>query len=759
MSKYAYHSYLLTGLLLLFSTVLFTQPPVGRWLTDADTLPAFEYTGPLPFSAKLKTGEPAAIHPDPYFLLGNYRLTLFAHAGGHYQVLSGDRAWGRLNQGDAINSGSNGARLTIDGEDYELVGYPPPAGNSVPARLVAGTGYIHYQYEPGEDVHCERILATPPSARVNEGYSAFLLRIVLRNEGDATRKLRYREYIRANYEMAYQQRSPKKVDYRTGIEEYGKQQLLLATFEAVPRTRFLWTDADQPAEYDGFPPALFLQAPAALEDGKIQMARGQDEEGFPTLALEADINLEAGAERVLDLIIGYTFTPEPELIAEQCRAMRSMAGRNGRPFREQWKAQLPDFPGEEDTALRRELIWHAYTLEAMATYSAYFDETFIPQGTAYDYHWGIRVCYRDHAQLALSLCYYNPQLARSVLRYVAKKIFANGEIKNDELGYGVCTSRMFVQSDNQLYFLYLLAEYLRITGDTAVLADKTPYYPVGLSREASMLDKAILVFRYLRDEIGRGPHGLIRMLNSDWNDDIHFVLAPAPYNRMWELAESHVNTGMAINVLRELSAQLSGRMGDATDNVSLEAFRAGIDEYRAELLEAFLQDWGDRPFPLRYYFTGERLEVGNRYVWLQPVAYALQIPEVSPEKKQRALRHVNSRLLEGEALGPRVRQDMEQGHYAPGGEGENGGFWYVPNSQFILGVATVDRQQAWDLYHRMSLRNQAEEYPGFWPGYWTSSDTVASSISDAEGMIKGLPFCALPHGYLLYLYYRLKAME
>ena len=56
--------------------------PIGEWKTDAAGLPCFEYTGSVPFKATLANGDSVKLDPDPWFVLGNYQLTLFAHVSG-----------------------------------------------------------------------------------------------------------------------------------------------------------------------------------------------------------------------------------------------------------------------------------------------------------------------------------------------------------------------------------------------------------------------------------------------------------------------------------------------------------------------------------------------------------------------------------------------------------------------------------------------------------------------------------------------------
>ena len=71
--------------------------PIGSWTCDRYGLPVFSYEGKLPFTATMKNGAPASSPEDPYFLLGNCQLTLFAHVSGTYDLITGQRAYGRMN--------------------------------------------------------------------------------------------------------------------------------------------------------------------------------------------------------------------------------------------------------------------------------------------------------------------------------------------------------------------------------------------------------------------------------------------------------------------------------------------------------------------------------------------------------------------------------------------------------------------------------------------------------------------------------------
>lgn len=175
----------------------------------------------------------------------------------------------------------------------------------------------------------------------------------------------------------------------------------------------------------------------------------------------------------------------------------------------------------------------------MATYNSFYGEPEIPQGTVYDYDWGVHASARDHLQHALPLIYYNPELAKSVLLYLMKKTTAWGEIRLMEPGYDFAHAGSYFTSDQQLFFFLLLSEYVRVTKDTAFLHEKVANYPIVNMPQVTVWEVVTKCFSFLRDEIGTGPHNLVRLMNSDWNDAV-FYIVNAPYNHVVYVPASKV---------------------------------------------------------------------------------------------------------------------------------------------------------------------------------------------------------------------------
>lgn len=720
--------------------------PIGRWAIDHDGLPAFCYTGTLPYLAHFSNGDSVKIDSDPWFVLGNYQLTLFAHVSGKYELLTGQRAWARMNQGDRINTGQNDAKLEIlnakgiSTASYPLVGIHSLAANPSKSNRTFGCGYAKYEYNAGK-IHVARTISVRPSKKMDGGVSAFLLTISLTNKSTQMQHIRYHENIRAQYETMMQQATPRewrKVKYTPNIEV--KRDRVQARFSATTDDPMLFSSKDDINKYEGYPPLLFVSDPTNMGSPYTQAGNI----GYSYL-----LNLRPGQQATIQMIVGYSFESPHSNIATICQELLENVS-----FAKEWKAILPDYKEETDKELRRELTWHAYMLEAMATYSDYYKETKIPQGTIYDYSWGQHASARDNFQHALATIYYHPELARSIIRYMMKRTLPNGDIMLIEYGNGYAEPTCYQTSDQQLWFFLLLSEYLRITKDYDFLQEKVACYPVKDMPQYTILQHARHCYDYLRNQIGTGRHGLIRLLNSDWCDGIYYCIA-APYNVVQPQGESHMNTAMAISILPTLATQLEKGGAD-------KAFVSSMRQWRQQLFDAYMQDWDTRAYPRRMYFNGKSF--GEDNLFLEHLGFTLQATDIDISRRQSLYAEMKKRLYHNEKLGAREQEKPElNSSDLDYGSRENGGFWYSLNGPVIIGVNTFDKTEALRLLKAMSLGHSAQEFPQYWTAYWSAADNIESSLTPYEGLPDQTASyseiaiaCAHVHAWMLYCYNRLK---
>lgn len=510
--------------------------------------------------------------------------------------------------------------------------------------------------------------------------------------------------------------------------------------------------------FEGFPPALFMTGIS-----NVTVSNNEKE-----LLGTYSGSLKPGESICLQMVIGYSFEHG---VSNWTDIMKDLSGYVSvgqdeiqSAYAADWIKAVPVFENERDEAFRDELRWHAYNLEAMATYSEFYNETKIPQGTSYDYCWGAHASARDNFQHALPLVYYNPALAKSVIRYMLERTTSFGEIRLIEKGNGYADHERYCTSDQQLYFLLLITEYLRVTKDYQILHETVAPYPVTGQSKMAILEFVQKTYTFLRNTVNVGSHGLVRLLNSDWNDTVYYVLK-VPYSTVVLNGESHMNSVMAISILQTLIPilrEIGNEESFKNERSMIKILCGSMEIYRKDILDAFIKDMGDRTFPRRMYFAEKAY--GEENMFLEPQGFTLQIAELTIEQKKTLYSEMQKRVYDGEKLGAREQQtpEFEDDHYEKGSR-ENGGFWWALNGLVITAVNEFDHEEAMRLLRKMSFNNYAKQFPQYWFSYWSAADNIESSLIIEEGLPDQsedygcIPvYCAHPHAWILYCYYRIK---
>lgn len=729
---------------------------LGHWLTDKSGLPAFEYTGQIPFEEYLSNGQKVKLPDDPWFLLGNYRFTMFAHVSGEYELISGQRSWARINQGKKRNSGINSSVISVDGKEFTLTGFGSLATHSEKCTKIFGCGFANYFYN-ADGIEINRNVSVKPSDTPYNGASAFVLTVCIKNLRNKAVECLYTESVGANFEPVQYQTAPEEsqpIRYRNTYSENSSEKFASIKIMAEYTDPLLVPDRETMSKYDGFPPTLFMKS---LYESTVFSG---DNNG---IAAVFSCTLEPNEEKNFRLVIGYSFDygySTVENILSELAAGEAVTEPYC-AFAEDWLKIIPAYNEENDEIMRRELKWHAYNLEAMATYSEYYGETKIPQGTIYDYDWGCHASARDNFQHALPLVYYNNALAKSVLKYMLKRTTPFGEIRLIEVGNGYADNERYFTSDQQLYYFLLLSEYLRVTKDYNFLCEKIQPYPAKKQKEMTVADFTEKCFIFLRDTIGTGEHGLIKLLNSDWNDAVYYI-EKVPYNNIFFTGESHMNTAMAISILQTLIPQIKNAAEICDKHTAqLNRLCKSMRLYRENILQAYLDDMCGRKFPRRMYFNGK--PYGDDNMFLEPQGFTLQI-DVFPKSRKRSLyEEMIKRVYQGEKLGAREQEKPEfEDESFDKGSRENGGFWWALNGPVIIGVSQFDKEEAVKLLKNMTLQNLSKNFPQYWSSYWSAADNLESSLIPEEGLpdqsmtYANIPvYCAHPHAWILYCYYKI----
>ena len=758
----------------------------GEWTHDEFGLPAFHYTCDQLKDPKAVTEvNPGVLAPTEHIhQVGNDRIVAIASNDGHVRVRQDEGAPKFLND-FAPERGcfAGGFGYLTDGTAVLSTFYP---GNADSFDRVFGIGYFRKKVS-GHGYAIDQVIFAP------FGDDPVLVsQVTISNAGPSAANLRWIEYwgcqvyqfsFRAFMELfagnsMHEMRRDfgarfahhfRRVAGNSGLMEtkefLGRDpaeeqrfQGMVARLEKSPNVFLTPPDPKAPkdADFDDLnPPPTFLVSLDAPASGMSSNGKGffgtggtnhpagleRDLDGDlgqtgpeTALLLERKLALKPGESRTLTFLYGYV--PAGADVNALVAKYRTGASIALRESSEQWKRHGLRFSTPEEPWVEREVAWNHYYLRSGFSYDDFFKQHIVSQASIYQYVMGFQGAARDPLQHALPFLFSDPDLVKEVLRYTLSEVRPDGSIPYGIVGHGMA---MPTTSDNSsdmpMWLIWAVSEYVLATRDVRFLDSKVVTLYGERAGRGSVRDLLARCYRHITDDVGTGEHGLIRMLQDDWNDAlVNAWTTQAESKEVVEKGESVLNSAMAAYVFDYYARMLASAGGN-------EGLTSPIRQKAKEHREAVRAQWTGDWFR-RTWLGPTDGWLGEKCMWIEPQPWALIGGSASEEQSRTLIRNIDQKLRQVSPIGAVQLSEgpdqVQRGAWkSEPGTQVNGGVWPSLNQTLIWALAGVDGAMAWDEWKKNSFARHAEVYPEIWYGTWSGPDVLNSALSKHPGGTTG----------------------
>ena len=446
-------------------------------------------------------------------------------------------SWADNSQRQRLTPWSNDALLDPSGDVVYLrddddggvwSATPRPSGGLASYRVAHGQGYTRFSHVRGE-LHHELTVFVSTREKVR------FQRLRLENRGTTRRRLTVYGVVEW---VLGGTRESSGLSVCTSFEAGARALFATNPFApAAQATAFLASTlpiqgftADR-GEFFGMPGSR--RWPAALKRTELSGRAGAGLD--PLGALETRIVLEPGESREVTFLLGHASNREEAAALVHRYTEADAVGTALREVEAHWdelcgkiSVKTPD--PSLDLLTNRWLLYQALSCRIWAR------SGFYQSSGAYGF--------RDQLQDVLCVLHAAPHVAREHLLRAAARQFLEGDVQHwwhPEAGDGVRTRC----SDDRIWLPFAVDEYVRVTGDRAVLDEMVPFLtervlgptehdlysvPQATNETASLYEHCA---RALDCSLETGAHGLPKIGSGDWNDGMNRVGAGGQGESVW----------------------------------------------------------------------------------------------------------------------------------------------------------------------------------------------------------------------------------
>ncbi|MBQ7108741.1 MAG: hypothetical protein IJN99_00060 [Clostridia bacterium] len=419
--------------------------------------------------------------------------------------------------------------------------------------------------------------------------------------------------------------------------------------------------------------------------------------GDPCFALEIEVDLKAGEEKVVNIFLGTAMTEEDiKKSVDHCREAdfvdKSFAG-----LKEHWNEHLSKFQAElpDKDAETMVNIWNPYQAERNFQFSR--NISYYATGTFRGF--GVR----DTAQDILSMIPFDLRRAKNQLNLLLTQQYNDGHSNHyffPNEGWEPVTG---IRSDNHLWFIMTAYNIVMEEGSLDYLDEVVTYYDGGEGTVWEHIKKSI---DYTESQLGE--NGFPLMLASDWNDMLSRVCREGKGESIW--------TGMQFGTVLRQIAELARLKGE--DDSKFNKLYADQKKRVNEI--AWDGEWFIRCITDNGRFIGAEKE-SQAKIWLNSQSWSVLSGLGDEDKQIKAMDSVKKYLnteLGIKKIHPSMTNDYPNKEvplsYEKPGCSENGSIFCHANTWAIIAECMLGRaDRAYHYYHQL-LPMIAQKKAGEW---------------------------------------------